>query len=718
MRRYQRKRGFHRTLVLLLTLVMLASVCFPGLRASAEAETADVVVKAGEKAEYSVRGAEQIDNVTIPQDSGLSFTYVDGTITVDATKAVSGTYTVNFLYNTGISGKFTVQVNAAPEDDQIQPLDDSENLDEEKTEQGSEDLIEQGTEDKTEEGTEGKTEQGTEGETEEKTEGETEEDTESKTEEGTEGKTEEGTEGKTEQGTEGETEEKTEGKTEEGTEGKTEQGTEGETEQEEGPTPESENGAALFGLDGVSLYADTAIEIEQGKSGSVNSGTLWYVNSTRIQQNGKTVTNTGITGSYSNGTCTVSVSENTPAGTYTVQFGYSAWGSWNTVYSIDVTVTEASKEEGAIVYFLKTPTSDPDSNATNQWGSAVTVNGQNATVNTTGATWVGDKNITSEVSQYIISWPDGTSGATWTIQNNEIYSTWFEEVYSTWKTELEKTTGITDLQLSDIDSITVTPYKISKGNGTNPDKHIDCIISVTCSKAYVARFNVQKPGETGYTNVSAQNKKIVNGQAETIVKYADADKVPETIVYNGITYKFDGWYNEAGVKVSDDSWPYSPSNIELADGTVNFYAHYVPATTSITVTKTVTGNMGDYRKSFEFTYKVGTNGTDSTFSLAHNGSKELSNLSIGQTLYIKENSAGYTPAVTYSVNGATPTAVTDEEGWYAIPIQAGTTVSVTNDKTATIDTGIFTDTAPYIILFSVAAVGAAVLLAKKRRYQV
>lgn len=94
-RRYQRKRGFRRTLVLLLTLVMLAGVCFPGLRASAEGETADVTVQVGQTVEYSVRGAVQIDNVTIPQDSGLSFTYVDGKITVDATEAVSGTYTVN-----------------------------------------------------------------------------------------------------------------------------------------------------------------------------------------------------------------------------------------------------------------------------------------------------------------------------------------------------------------------------------------------------------------------------------------------------------------------------------------------------------------------------------------------------------------------------------------------------------------------------------------------
>ena len=35
-RKYQRKRGFERTLVMLLALVMLASVCFPAMRVNAE----------------------------------------------------------------------------------------------------------------------------------------------------------------------------------------------------------------------------------------------------------------------------------------------------------------------------------------------------------------------------------------------------------------------------------------------------------------------------------------------------------------------------------------------------------------------------------------------------------------------------------------------------------------------------------------------------------
>lgn len=117
-RRYQRKRGFRRTLVLLLTLVMLAGVCFPGLRASAEGETADVEVKAGEKAEYSVSG--QIGDFSVfPNDGGLVCNKEDGKIVVDATSATPGTYKVAYVSGSdsdfGIEVTFTVLVFPAAE---------------------------------------------------------------------------------------------------------------------------------------------------------------------------------------------------------------------------------------------------------------------------------------------------------------------------------------------------------------------------------------------------------------------------------------------------------------------------------------------------------------------------------------------------------------------------------------------------------------------------
>lgn len=378
-----------------------------------------------------------------------------------------------------------------------------------------------------------------------------------------------------------------------------------------------------------------------------------------------------------------------------------------------VTVTEADpsgKNEGAQVYYLKSPTSDPDSNAVNQWGSEVTYNGNRATVNTTGATWKDNKNIfkqNANINNYIISWPDGSTGANWTLDKT-IYSDVYEAVYATYKEELANQVGITDLQLEDIEEITLVPYKISKDNSTTPDKHIDCTISVKCSKAYVARFNVQKPGEVGYTNVSAVNKKIINNIPDPIDEYKDESKVPETIVgSDGITYSFDGWYNEAGEKVG--SWPYTPNDGELANGTVDFYARYVPATRDITIEKKVTGSMGDVNKSFSFTCSYSDK--TPTFNLNNKGTYILKDVPIGTELTLTETNAnGYTTSAVYG-----ETTVTASQGVMTFTIN-GTDdrIVVTNNKEGSPDTGVLLDSLPYVLILAIVVIGGVVFFRKRR----
>ena len=59
---------------------------------------------------------------------------------------------------------------------------------------------------------------------------------------------------------------------------------------------------------------------------------------------------------------------------------------------------------------------------------------------------------------------------------------------------------MTDINLTedDITQIKVTPYKISRDNGTKPDKHIDCTIDIVNDKVYTARFWVMEPGALKY----------------------------------------------------------------------------------------------------------------------------------------------------------------------------------------------------------------------------
>lgn len=391
--------------------------------------------------------------------------------------------------------------------------------------------------------------------------------------------------------------------------------------------------------------------------------------------------------------------------TYCSQTGWH-WEHNQRTETYEVTVTVA----GAQVYYLISPTSNPDSNDTSQWGAEVTYNGNRATVNTTGATWTNDKNIfkqNANLSAYILSWPDGSTDANWTLRK-DTYPAVYEAVYNAYKTELAQKIGVSDLKLEDIEEITLVPYKISKSNGTAPDKHIDCTISVKCSKAYVARFNVKKPGEVGYTIVSTENKKIVDGIPESIAEYKNADKVPETIVgSDGITYRFDGWYNEAGEKV--EAWAYTPDSDELADGTVNFYAQYVPASKDITIKKKVTGSMGDVTKTFSFTYSYGDEA--GSFYLKNNETYTLTNVPIDAVLTLTETDAnGYTTSAVYG-----ETTVTANQGTMVFTINGtDNEIIVTNNKEGSPDTGVLLDSLPYVLILVIVVIGGVVFFRKRR----
>lgn len=150
----------------------------------------------------------------------------------------------------------------------------------------------------------------------------------------------------------------------------------------------------------------------------------------------------------------------------------------------EVTVTGGSGEEGAQVYYLKTPTSNPDSNNVNQWGENVGT----ARVNTDGASWINDRNVFSP-SRYVVSWPDGTKhndGVSWLMPKAQ-YGTHYQAIYNAYKTQLESELGVT-LEEEDIEAIYLTPYKISRNNYTNPDKHIDCTISVK-QKVFLRQYS-------------------------------------------------------------------------------------------------------------------------------------------------------------------------------------------------------------------------------------
>ena len=248
------------------------------------------------------------------------------------------------------------------------------------------------------------------------------------------------------------------------------------------------------------------------------------------------------------------------------------WGDW-------------TQEESAAVFLLKTPTSRPGSNDPSQWAPDNSECKWVGKVKTYGAAWEDNgKNILTNVSDYVVSWPGGATGDAWSLKPGDDY--WDEvvdEIWDEYKDTIEKQTGITGLTQDDLESIVVTPYKISRNNGTKPDKHIDCIISVKSRKNFTARFNVRAPGEDDYS--IRESREYQSGER---VEETTAD-IEKELDIGGARYVFDGWYKELPgsvtdepdpkEKVSQDEWEegYEPTDEELENGVVNFYAHYVLA---------------------------------------------------------------------------------------------------------------------------------------------
>ena len=404
-----------------------------------------------------------------------------------------------------------------------------------------------------------------------------------------------------------------------------------------------------------------------------------------------------------------------------------------------------SYEGVAAIYYLADPEGDPLTNDTGEWAPSPESSGILGKINTTGATWVNgyvgntvykDKNIVSNVSSYITSWPDNSTGATWTVKSGDKdFNFILDSIWESYKNLIASVAQIDVGQLAktDVSQITLTPSKISRDNwGTYP-YHIDCALSVKCTSIFTAKFLVKEPGVTDYKQVDAKNYKT----GAPVVGTTKA-KIGSTKEVNGITYVLDGWYpesdpdgNSSNSKIPDAKWPYSPSDVELADGTVNFYAHYTPLYTSVNIKKLVTGNMGDKSKLFQFKVSVVKGNTNLPFkidetpckgsteiTLSDNKTTTLTQVPVGATVTITEDDySGYTTSCTIdgsaSAGGRTATISNIQQN----NENAAHEVIFTNNKEAIPDTGLNLGTTPYILALGIAALGAGLLIFGRRKRQ-
>ena len=209
-------------------------------------------------------------------------------------------------------------------------------------------------------------------------------------------------------------------------------------------------------------------------------------------------------------------------------------------------------------------------------------------------------------------------------------------------------------------------------------------------------------------------------------------------------------------------------NKENNNKSITFSNFYKKNTTDVTISKIVTGLMGDTNKEFTFNVSIKKNGADCTgvtakkgdqtvslnsFTLKHNETVTLENVPIGATIKVTEvtpgehynvsatghngeKNGGNDVTFTYVAAANTATAGNADEADLmllsmdedtavdadgdAVAYDDGTTVDnnqiiVTNHATLIPDTGVLLDTLPYIVILAVVAGGVALLMLRKRR---
>lgn len=201
---------------------------------------------------------------------------------------------------------------------------------------------------------------------------------------------------------------------------------------------------------------------------------------------------------------------------------------------------------------------------------------------------------------------------------------------------------------------------------------------------------------------------------------------------DGTVYTFDGWYTNQDCTEG--------SKFDFDEDTIKedttFYAKYVPASANLTVSKTVTGKLGDTNKAFTFTITK-ADGTpvnitianieiseadrakvewldNGKFTLKDGASITFKNLPSDEYKIVEEDYSGEKYETSWQIG--TDGVVHEKNSTATVTI--GTTeqtVHFTNHRTLEPDLGVLLDTLPYIVILAVVAGGVALLMLRKHR---
>ena len=214
-----------------------------------------------------------------------------------------------------------------------------------------------------------------------------------------------------------------------------------------------------------------------------------------------------------------------------------------------------------------------------------------------------------------------------------------------------------------------------------------------------------------YTNVGVYEYTLKEVDGETAgVTYYDKDiKLVVTVVNdNNGKLRIAAVHTESTGEAKSDNFPNTYKAGELD------------------VSKTVTGNLGDKNKYFEFKVTLtGEEGKTYRDSYAVTGGSNTENpstikigeettflLKHGETIHIENLPYGVTYTVTETAAEGYTTEKTGDTGEINAADQAA---KFTNTKEGSIDTGVVLNNMPYILVLAVLAAGVAVFIIRKRR---
>lgn len=282
---------------------------------------------------------------------------------------------------------------------------------------------------------------------------------------------------------------------------------------------------------------------------------------------------------------------------------------------------------------------------------------------------------------------------------------------------------------------------ISSVSSNKMTYHLDGLIVLHDTTHINVKFMVQDVGKDTFALVRDYGGAFTVPEGSTSISLSNIDR-PDVLragqteadcpatkeTADGTVYKFEGWYTDQNF-TCESKFDFTEDTIS-ADTT--FYAKYVPASANLTVTKTVTGKLGDTNKAFTFTItKDGKpvnnitednieardgaqwlNDGNGKFTLKDGASIIFKNLPSGQYKVVEDNYSGEKYETSYVVDSGTP------ENRREASVTIGTdakTIAFTNNCTLQPDLGVLLDTLPYIVILAVVAGGVALLMLRKRR---